>query len=106
MKDLIHLRYDEGVDEAEKKFSSNKEFSSNNPMNKFTDQAVIVFIAVLISTAEAIVELVSILQKGIFIDERIVLMKKTNKELRSMLVGVKGVSNLSKRDLVELVLIA
>ena len=71
-------------------------------MNKFTDNAVIIFIAVLISTAEALVELFSIFQKGIFIDERTILMKKTNKELRAMLKGVKKISSLKKNQLVDL----
>ena len=73
-------------------------------MNKFTDNAVIIFIAVLISTAEALVELFSIIQKGIFIDQRTILMKKTNKELRAMLVGVKRISSLNKNQLVDLLL--
>ena len=75
-------------------------------LNTITDGVVIFVIAAFLIFLEAIQDLLSIFKKGIFINERIVLMKKTNKELRSMLVGVKGVSNLSKRDLVELVLIA
>ena len=73
-------------------------------MIKHTDNAVIIFIAVLISTVEALIELFSIIQKGIFIDERIILMKKTNKELRAMLVGVKRISSLNKNQLVDLLL--
>ena len=102
MKVLIHLRYDVGVDETEITFSFSKEFSSNNPMIKHTDNAVIIFIAVLISTVEALIELFSIIQKGIFIDQKIILMKKTNKELRAMLKGVKKISSLNKNQLVDL----
>ena len=73
-------------------------------MIKHTDNAVIIFIAVLISTVEALIELFSIIQKGIFIDQRTILMKKTNKELRAMLVGVKRISSLNKNQLVDLLL--
>ena len=73
-------------------------------MIKHTDNAVIIFIAVLISTVEALIELFSIIQKGIFIDQRTILMKKTNKELRAMLVGVKRISSLNKIQLVDLLL--
>ena len=45
------------------------------------------------------------LTKGIFIDQREVLMKKTNKELKSMLIGVEKISKLNKKQLVELILV-
>lgn len=37
-------------------------------------------------------------------EQREVLMKKTNKELKSMLSGVEKISNLNKKQLVELIL--
>jgi len=43
-----------------------------------------------------------ILRKGILKDKRTLLLKKTKKELHSMLNGVKGISRLTKIELVEL----
>jgi len=48
--------------------------------------------------------LLSIREKGIFKDRRQVLLKKTNKELKEMLSGMKKISNLKKEQLVELVI--
>jgi len=43
--------------------------------------------------------LLSILKKGIFIDQKSVLMQKTNNELRAMLVGVEKISKLNKKTI-------
>ena len=75
-------------------------------MTRTTDQVVYFLIIAFLIVVDAVKTILTIRTKGIFIDQRQLLLQKTNKELRSMLVGVKGVSNLSKRDLVELVLIA
>jgi len=40
--------------------------------------------------------LLSILKKGIFIDQRSILMQKSNRELRAMLVDVGKISKLNK----------
>ncbi len=43
-------------------------------------------------------------KKGIFVDQKSLLMQKTNSELRAMLVGVDKISKLNKKQLVDLVL--
>lgn len=53
---------------------------------------------------DAIQTLISIKEKGIFKDPKQVLLNKTNKELKALLVGVKKKSNLNKTQLVDLVL--
>ena len=53
---------------------------------------------------DAVLTLLSFLKKGIFVDQRSVLMQKTNKELRSLLVGVKNTSKMNKIQLVDLLL--
>ena len=65
------------------------------------DGVVVFFITVAIITFEALQDLFSIFRDGIFIDQRKVLMKKTNKELRLMLKGIKGISNYKKDQLIE-----
>ena len=54
---------------------------------------------------DAFSTLLSILKKGKFVDQRSVLMKKTNRELKEMLVGVEKISKLNKKQLVDLILI-
>ena len=56
------------------------------------------------SIFDAVMTLLSFLKKGIFVDKRSVLMQKTNKELRSLLVGVKNTSKMNKIQLVDLLL--
>tara|TARA_Y100001968_G_C19345054_1_gene711594 strand:+ start:618 stop:803 length:186 start_codon:yes stop_codon:yes gene_type:complete len=48
--------------------------------------------------------LFSVLKKGIFFDQKLLIMQKTNKELNTMLVGIEKISKLNKKQLVELVL--
>ena len=72
--------------------------------NTITDGVVIFAIASLLIFFVAIKDLLSIFKNGIFIDQRTILMKKTNKELRAMLVGVKKISSLNKNQLVDLLL--
>ena len=71
-------------------------------LNTITDGVVIFVIAAFLIFLEAIQDLLSIFKKGIFIDQRTILMKKTNKELKAMLVGVKRISSLNKNQLVNL----
>ena len=54
---------------------------------------------------DAFSTLLSILKKGIFIDQRSILMQKTNRELKAMLVGVEKISKLNKKQLVDLILL-
>jgi len=58
-----------------------------------------------IAIFDAFSTLLSILKKGIFVDQKSLLMQNTNKELKAMLIGAKRISNLNKKQLVELVLI-
>ena len=71
-----------------------------------TDGVIVFCIALAITIFEAIQELLTITQKGIFRDEREILMERTNKDLRIMLVGtgIKGINRLKKTELVDLIL--
>ena len=73
-------------------------------MNYHTDRTIMLCVIVGLATIDALITLMSIFKKGIFIDQRKQLMDKTNRQLREMLIGVKGISSLKKADLVELVL--
>ena len=73
-------------------------------MNYHTDRTIMLCVIVVLATIDALITLLSIFDKGIFIDQRTQLMNKTNRQLREMLIGVKGISSLKKADLVELVL--
>ncbi len=73
-------------------------------MNYHTDRTIMLCVIVVLATIDALITLLSIFDKGIFIDQRTQLMGKTNRQLREMLIGVKGISSLKKADLVELVL--
>ena len=70
-----------------------------------TDSVMMFCILAAMAIFDAFSTLLSILKKGIFIDQREVLMKKTNKELKSMLIGVEKISKLNKKQLVELILV-
>ena len=61
-------------------------------------------VIIVLATIDALITLLSIFKKGIFIDQRQLLMSKTNRQLKEMLIGVKGISSLKKTELVELVL--
>ena len=61
---------------------------------------IIVFLAVI----DALITLFSFFEKGIFINQKQLLMSKTNRQLKEMLNGMKGISSLIKVDLVELVI--
>ena len=83
--------------------SLTKHFSGNQMnFNTITDGVVIFAISATLILFDAIQELLSIFKKGVFIDQRTLLLKKTNKELKAMLVGMKKISNLKKTELVEL----
>ena len=51
---------------------------------------------------DAFSTLLSILKKGIFVDQKSLLMQKTNKELKAMLIGVEKISKLNNKQLVNL----
>ena len=69
-----------------------------------TDAVMMFCILAAMSIFNAFSTLLSILNKGIFVDEKSMLMKKTNKELKTMLIGVEKISKLNKKQLVDLVL--
>ena len=61
-------------------------------------------VIIVLASIDALITLLSIFKKGIFIDQRTQLMDKTNRQLKEMLIGVKGISSLKKAELIELVL--
>tara|TARA_Y100001968_G_scaffold144952_1_gene132381 strand:- start:313 stop:540 length:228 start_codon:yes stop_codon:yes gene_type:complete len=72
-------------------------------MKSITDGMVMSCIAATRIIFDALITLLSILNKGIFVDQKSLLMQKTNKELRALLVGVEKLSKLNKKQLVGLV---
>ena len=72
-------------------------------MTSITDGVMIFCIAATLIIFDAAFTLLSILKKGIFVDQKSLLMQKTNRELKAMLVGVEKVSKLNKKQLVELI---
>ena len=75
-------------------------------MNLTTTADSVMMFCILASMAifDAYSTLLSILKKGIFVDQKSLLMQKTNRELKAMLVGVEKISKLNKKQLVELIL--
>ena len=77
-------------------------------MNLTTNADRVMMFCILASMAifDAFSTLLSILKKGIFVDQREVLMERTNKELKQMLIGteIKGIARLNKTELVDLIL--
>ena len=76
-------------------------------MNLTTNADRVMMFCILASMAifDAFSTLLSIFKKGVFIDQKSLLMQKTNRELRAMLIGVEKISKLNKEQLVELVLV-
>ena len=73
-------------------------------MNLTTTTDSVMMFCILASMAifDALSTLLSILKKGIFVDQKSLLMQKTNKELKAMMVGVERISKLNKKQLVGL----
>ena len=76
-------------------------------MNLTTNVDRVIMFCILASIAilDAFSTLLSIFKKGVFVDQKSLLMQKTNRELRAMLIGVEKISKLNKEQLVELVLV-
>jgi|TARA_Y100000589_G_scaffold91637_1_gene86265 uncharacterized protein YdeI (YjbR/CyaY-like superfamily) len=76
-------------------------------MNLTTNADRVMMFCILASIAilDAFSTLLSIFKKGVFVDQKSLLMQKTNRELRAMLIGVEKISKLNKEQLVELVLV-
>ena len=83
-----------------------QEFSKK-PMNlTATTDAVMMFcILAAMSIFDAVLTLLSIFKKGVCINQKDLLMKKTNRELKAMLIGVEKISKLNKKQLVDLILL-
>ena len=77
-------------------------------MNLTTTTDSVMMFCILASMAifDAFSTLLSILKKGIFVDKKSLLMQITNRELKAMLTGVKSISNMNKKQLVDLILVA
>ena len=77
-------------------------------MNLTTHADRVMMFCILASMAifDAFSTLLSIIKKGIFVDQRSLLMQKTNRELKAMLVGVEKISKLNKKQLVDLILVS
>ena len=75
-------------------------------MNLTTTADSVMMFCIIASMAifDALSTLLSILKKGIFVDQKSLLMQKTNSELRTILVGVDKISKLNKKQLVDLVI--
>ena len=75
-------------------------------MNLTTTADSVMMFCIIASMAifDAFSTLLSILNKGIFVDQKSLLMQKTNNELRAILVGVEKISKLNKKQLVDLVI--
>ena len=75
-------------------------------MNLTTTADSVMMFCIIASMAifDAFSTLLSILKKGIFVDQKAILMQKTNKELKAMLIDVEKISKLNKKQLVDLVL--
>ena len=58
----------------------------------------------VITISDALLTLLLIPKKGLFVDQKSLLMQKANKELRAILVGLERISKLNKKQLVGLVL--
>ncbi len=76
-------------------------------MNLTTNADRVMMFCILASMAifDAFSTLLSIFKKGVFVDQKSLLMQKTNRELRAMLIGVEKISKLNKEQLVDLILV-
>ena len=88
------------------KLHNKPKIISSKLMNLTTTADSVMMFCIISSMAifDAFSTLLSILKKGIFVDQKSVLMQKTNSELRAMLVGIDKISKLNKKQLVDLVI--
>ena len=68
-------------------------------MNLTSTADFVMMFCILASMAifDAFSTLLSVLKKGIFVDQKSLLMQKTKSELKAMLVGVEKISTLNKK---------
>ena len=95
--------YNWDVEAGEDSPTYNKTFLTMN--NSAFDDGVLLFAVAAIALFEAIETLLSIPTKGFLKDPRIALQKKTVKQLRQMLSGIKQLSSKNKDQLIDLVLL-
>ena len=90
------------------KLPNKPKIISSKPMNLTTTADSVMMFCIIASMAifDAFSTLLSILKKGIFVDQKLVLMQKTNSELRAMLVGIDKISKLNKKQLVDFILLS
>ena len=88
------------------KLHNKPKIISSKPMNLTTTADSVMMFCIIASMAifDAFSTLLSILKKGIFVDQKSVLMQKTNKELKAILVCIDKISKLNKKQLVDLVI--
>ena len=93
------------MDDAQK-LPNKPKIISPKPMNLTATADSVMMFCIITSMAifDAFSTLLSILKKGIFVDQKSLLMHKTNSELRAMLVGIDKISKLNKKQLVDLVI--
>ena len=107
-KALPKLAKEEGITNrmVSRSCLTNHKIISSKPMNLTTTADSVMMFCILASMAifDALSTLLSILKKGIFVDEKSILMQKTNRELKAMLIGVEKISKLNQSQLVDLVL--
>ena len=75
-------------------------------MTDETDSIIMFSIMMILIVIEAVKILIQLTKKGIFINQRDLLLQKTNKELRSMLVGHKNITSKKKTELIDLIIMA
>ena len=62
------------------------------------DSVMMFCIIAAMAIFDAFSTLLSILKKGIFVDQKSLLMQKTNSELRAMLVGIDKIPKLKNNN--------
>lgn len=67
---------------------SYQQIIRTQPNGQATDDTIMTFILIGVQVFEAVIGIASVIRKGVLKDQRVLLMKKTNAELRSMLHGV------------------
>ena len=73
-------------------------------LNTTADSVMMFCILAVMTIVDSVLTLLSIPKKGVFRNQRQLLMERTNKELRQMLMGteIKGIARLKKSELVDL----
>ena len=70
--------------------------------SNFSGGAVFFCTIIAIAFIQSVMALLEMLQKGVLINEKDLLMTKTKKELKALLGDRRGISQLKKMDLVDL----